>query len=166
MENYLENYILENKEKFYRLAFSYVRNKDDALDIVSESILKAFKNQPNLKDQTSIKTWFYRIIVNTALDFLRKNKKIVAISEEDLENENGIEDTYTDMDLHDALNHLPDQYRTIIILRFFEDMKIEEIAIILKENANTIKTRLYKGLKKLRLELEEDSAVQLGGRSS
>ncbi len=64
-------------------------------------------------------------------------------------------DSYEDIDLKRALDELPYKYKTIIILRYFEDMKIEEIAAILDINVNTVKTRLYKALEKLRIKLDE-----------
>ncbi len=65
----------------------------------------------------------------------------------DLIDETGEYDKYTDLDLRRALEELPIEYKSIIILRFFEDLKIEEVAIILDENVNTVKTRLYTALK-------------------
>ncbi len=149
--------ILENKESYYRLAFSYVRSRDDALDVIQEAIVKAFSSRKDLKDTDSLKSWFYRIVINTALDSLRKNKKYTYLDEEqweDISSENS--ESYEDVDLHKALEKLPPKNRTIIILRYFEDMKLSEIARILGENENTVKTKLYSTLKKLRLELAED----------
>lgn len=65
-------------------------------------------------------------------------------------------DNYEDFDLQKALDNLPDKYRTVVVLRYFEDLKIEEIAQILNENTNTVKTRLYKSLEKLRIKLIEE----------
>lgn len=62
----------------------------------------------------------------------------------------------TDMDLQDAIDQLPPTYKTLIILRFFEDLKIDEIAEITGLNVNTTKTRLYRALKILRIEVGED----------
>ncbi len=151
----LENYLIENKEKFYRLAYSYAKNEQDALDIVQESIYKAIKNQKTLHDDTIIKTWFYQILVHTAIDFIRKNSKLLLVTEQDLEKNVGTsEDDYTDFDLQNALDALPAQDKMIITLRYFEDLKIEEIANILIEYVNSVKTKLYRILKKLRLTLE------------
>jgi RNA polymerase sigma-70 factor (ECF subfamily) len=151
----LENYILQNKESHYRLAYCYVKNKDDALDIVQESILKALNSVDGLTNKDYIKTWFYRILVNTSLDVLRKNGKLSYVEEITLDmNLEAKEDTYENFDLQNALDNLPHNYRLIISLRYFEDLKLEEIADILGENLNTVKTRLYAGLKKLRIELE------------
>ncbi len=155
IEAEVANYAVEYREKHYRLAFSYVKNVDDALDIVQESTLKAISSARTLKNPGYIKTWFYRIIVNTALDFLRKEGRVRPTEEELLEFLNTqAMDHYRDFDLEEALDRLPDGHRTIVILRFFEDLKIKEIAEILNENINTVKTRLYKSLEFLRVELE------------
>lgn len=152
----IEEYILTNKEMHYRLAYSYVKNKDDALDIVQESIYKAFSSVEALKDTTYLKNWFCKIIVNTSLDFLRKRNKLIIGDEDFLDKyDKGVVDNYEDIDLKKALDELPDSYRSIIILRYFEDFKIKEVAEILDENINTVKARLYKGLEKLRIKLEE-----------
>ncbi|MGF7184244.1 RNA polymerase sigma-70 factor (ECF subfamily) [Desulfitispora alkaliphila] len=156
IEKEIEQYILENKEMHYRLAYSYVKNKEDALDIVQESICKAISSVGSLKDPTSIKTWFYKIIVNTSIDFLRKRKRLIIGDEEFLATfDSGLLDNYEDIDLKKALEELPDNYRSIIILRYFEDFKIKEVAEILDENINTIKGRLYKALEKLRIRMND-----------
>lgn len=152
----LTEYILEEKEKHYRLAYSYVRNTDDALDIVQESIYKAFSALDSLKEPGHIKTWFYRIVVHTALDFLRKRKKLVLVDEKNLAvYDSGAVDDYADLDLQKAMADLPEKYRTIIILRYFEDLKIEEVAIVLDRNVNTVKTQLYKALEMLRIRIND-----------
>lgn len=67
--------ITDHKQDFYRLAFSYVKNQDDALDIVQESIKKALSSVETVRNPETIKSWFYKILVRTAIDFLRKQKK-------------------------------------------------------------------------------------------
>ncbi len=156
-------FIIENKENFYRLAFSYVKNREDALDIVQDSIHKAIKSYHTLQNENVLKSWFYRIVVNTSLDFLRKHKRVTILDDETMEYlSQGEEDKYDNIDLARALEQLPSEYRTIIILRYFEDLKIEEVAAVLEENTNTIKTRLYKALKLLRIEMKDDYVV--GGK--
>lgn len=156
MEEQIAEHVIEFKDRYYRLAYSYVKNADDALDIVQESIYKAFSSLDSLKNPDCIKTWFYRIVVNTSLDFLRKSKKEVIVGEEFLSTGGKVTyDSYEDFDLKSALEELPDNYRSIIILRYFEDLKLQEIAEILNENVNTVKTRLYSGLKKLRIKMSD-----------
>lgn len=152
----VENYIIEHQNDYYRLAFSYVKNKENALDIIQDSIYKALNSIDRLEEDQYIKTWFYRIVVNTSIDFIRKHGRMQAMDNEILHSflpeQNDLEKDY---DLYEALDHLKEPYKTIIVLRYFEDLKIDEIARIQRENTNTIKTRLYAALRKLRINMEE-----------
>lgn len=145
--------VLENYQKYYRLAYSYVHNESDALDIVQEGAYKAILNSHTLKKREYMETWIYRIMINEAIQFLRKNRKADMLTLDELELR-AKEDTYENIDLQRALEKLNEPEGTIIKLRFFEDMKIEDIAQILGENVNTVKTKLYRTLKALRLSLE------------
>lgn len=157
LEQQVAEWAVRYRENYYRLAYSYVKNADDALDIVQESIYKAMASIGSLENPNYIKTWFYRIVVNTSLDFLRKKKRSVAVGEEVFTSfDFGTVDNYEDFDLQKALDNLPDKYRIVVILRYFEDLKIDEIAEILNENTNTVKTRLYKSLEKLRIKLSDE----------
>lgn len=151
----VERYLIENREYYYRLAYSYVKNEADSLDIIQESIIKALTSIESLKEIEKVKSWFYKIVIRTSIDYIRKNKKyndMIDISE--IIN-NGKSDEYKDLDLYKALDELDETYKTIIILRYFEDMKINDIADILYENPNTVKTRLYAGLKRLKIDIGE-----------
>ncbi|BFT72972.1 RNA polymerase sigma factor [Paenibacillus sp. P36] len=158
LEKLLITCITEHKDHVYRLAYSYVKNQEDALDIVQEAIHKAFASAGSLKNTTSMKSWFYRIVVNTSLDFLRKHKKMQVVDETMLEAmDSGSEDVYANMDLEIALDELPTMYRSVITLRYFEDLKIDEIAEVLSENISTIKTRLYQALRLLRIRMTDEN---------
>jgi RNA polymerase sigma-70 factor (ECF subfamily) len=154
IEKKLIECITDNKEAFYRLAYSYVKNENDAVDILQDSIQKAISSKRHIKNEQYIKSWFYRIVVNTSLDFLKKQKKLMFVDEEALESyADGVENQYSNIDLERALESLSLKYRSVIVLRYFEDLKIEEVAEILNENPNTIKTRLTKALKLLRIQM-------------
>lgn len=156
LKKQIADYIISNKEKYYRVAYSYVKNADNALDIMQESVYKAILHIDSLQDISSINTWFYRIIVNTSIDFLRKQKKVIPVDDEILESfVLEVNDKYENFDLKRAMDNLPEKYRTVVILRYFEDLKIKEIAEIINENTNTIKTRLYKSLKLLRIKMND-----------
>ncbi|WP_425452786.1 RNA polymerase sigma factor [Ammoniphilus oxalaticus] len=158
----LVNFIREHKDNVYRLAFSYVKNKEDALDITQDSIQKALINIHTLKTINALKSWFYRIVINTSLDFLRKQQRVQVMDDQLLEfHSPQTEDQYTNLDLERALDDLPHAYRTIIILRYFEDLKIDEIAETLDENINTIKTRLYRGLQELRVTMSDEDLMEV-----
>ena len=150
--NRLIEFIEENQEKLYRIAFSYVKNEDLALDIVQESIEKALRNIKTLKHEEYVKTWFYRILINESLGYIRRNKNTILCQVEDLKDDIEWNDNITieGIDLYNNIGQLKEKLRTVIILRFFEDLKIEEIARITKTSPNTVKSRLYKGLEELK----------------
>lgn len=108
-EQAVERALTEGYEKYYRLAYSYVHNEADALDIVQEAAYKAILKSDSLKEPQYVETWVYRIVINEACSFLRSRK---------------------------------------------ESVDVEEIAKILDENLSTVKSRLYRVMKKLRLNLE------------
>lgn len=153
----LINYIKENENKFYRIAYSYTGQRDAALDVVQEAIIKALENIEKLRQREFIRTWFYRILINEALTYLKKNKKYVSLEYENIDDENfeNFENLSTDsIDIYKSIQKLNDKIRMIIILRYFENLKIEEIAQITKLNVNTVKSRLYKGLKEIKISIE------------
>ena len=148
----LINYIKDNQEKLYRIAFSYSKNEEAALDIVQEAITKALKNMNKLREEQYVKSWFYRILINESLDYVKKNKKILTCELEEIENKiNGSDNINVEgIDIYKHVQNLNDKLKTVILLRFFEDMKIEDIARVTKTNVNTVKSRLYRGLEELR----------------
>ena len=146
-----EKILIDQYERFYRLAYSYVHNEADALDVVQESACKAITQCKNLKDTEKLLPWLCRIVVNTSLDLLRSQVKEQPTEELP---EAATVDKYEEFDLKEALNRLEPKNCTIIILRYFEDMKIEDIALVVDENVNTVKARLYRSLKKLRVQLD------------
>lgn len=155
-KNYLllVDYIKNNQNNFYRLAYSYAKNKEVALDIVQDSIYKALISLDTLNDISSVKTWMYRIIVNNSLGYIRKNKRIILsenINEKVQYNHLGIEDN---IDLFNAMDLLEDEQKTLITLRYFEDMKFDDISKIVDSNINTVKARTYSAIGKLKNILE------------
>lgn len=157
MKKKVEQQFLHNYNNYYRLAYSYVKNENDAMDIVQESAYKTMKDYASLKNEDYINTWIYRIVINTALDYIRKSKKeIVGI----LGEEKAYEDTYINFDMIDLLDNLEEDAKTIIILRFFEEQKLEDIAEITGENISTVKSKLYRTLKKLKVDMEDSNLIE------
>lgn len=149
------NYIIENQDKFYRLAFSYVRNQEDALDVVQSAICKALENYEALRNENAVRTWFYRIVVNESLLLLKRKKDELLPEEEEVQipyYEKGYE---PEDDLYDQINRLEEEVQNIIKLRFFEELSLKEIAEITEMNLNTVKAKLYRGLKLLKQNIEE-----------
>jgi RNA polymerase sigma-70 factor (ECF subfamily) len=148
--------IQNEKNKLFRMAYVYVKNEDDALDIVQDTIHKAFISIKQLKDPHYFSTWIARILINTALDFIKKNNRMIPFSDIDgLHNDqkNRIEEK---MDLVGAIERLDVQYKTVIILRFYKDLSIKQIAEILKCPEGTVKTRLHRAINQLKSDLKEE----------
>ena len=80
LQQKVENEILQSYQSLYRLAYSYVKNPDDAMDIVQESAYKAILHSDEMRNQDTIKGWLCRIVVNTSLDLLRRLSPISFIS--------------------------------------------------------------------------------------
>lgn len=149
--------IEKKQESIYRLAYSYVKSQDTALDMVQESIYKAIKAYDKIQEVSGVKPWFYKILVNTCMDELRRAKRIITTAPEEIPEE--VEDNLSTkadyMVLHKALEQLDPETKTVIVLRYFEDMKLTEIARVLEENINSVKSRLYRGLRSLKIQMKE-----------
>lgn len=148
----LEQYIIENQEHFYRLAYSYVKDRDAALDVVQNAVLKALTHWKSLRNPAYLKTWFYRILINEGLNYIRKNRRIVPATGL-REQPAAEEDIPGKLDVYAAVERLNPKLRTIVVLRFFEDMSLQEIAEATALNLNTVKTRLYHALKILKKDM-------------
>lgn len=151
-EQKVEQVLLENYNRYYRLAYSYVHKEADAEDIVQNAAYKAILNSDKLKQEAYASTWVYRIVLNEIYRVLAQKP---TVSIDDAYVEQGKEDSYENLDLWRALELLDKEDKAVIELRYFEDMKFSDIAEVLQENVNTIKSRLYRALKKLKLELAE-----------
>lgn len=147
----IEQLLLQNYNKYYRLAYSYVHSDSDAGDIVQNGAYKAILNSHKLKNIEHAETWLYRIMLNEIFANFREKE---SASLEEISYEQGKEDTYENVDLQKAINTLEKKDKAVVVLRYFEDRKLEEIAEILEENLSTVKSRLYRSMKKLRVELE------------
>ena len=146
----LNAYIVSHQEDFYRLAFSYVKNRDAALDVVQESIVRALSKSDSFRQPEYLKTWFYRILLNESMNHYRRNKRLVPLEDSVADGPAPAGDPAERLDLYAAIDRLDPKEQAIIRLRFFEDMKLEEISRITGVNLNTVKSRLYKSLRKLR----------------
>ena len=71
----IKEYIVENQNKFYRLAYSYTRNQEDALDAVQNAVCKILEHYKEIQNENAVRTWVYRIIVNESLRLLKEKKR-------------------------------------------------------------------------------------------
>lgn len=150
-EAVINELLLKNYDKYYRIAYGYVHNEADALDIVQESAYKAIYHSDKLKKTEFADTWICRIVINEAMEFFRKRSRDYV--EMDI-SDTGKEEKYTDIDLQRAIDRLSPEEKKIVLLRYFEDMSLNQVAEIAGENLNTIKSRLYRALDKLKISLE------------
>ena len=156
-EQLVEETILKNYNSYYRLACSFVHKESDAEDIVQNTAYHALRAARNLRQPEYVETWIYRILMNEIFKVLRRQDNY---SYEEYIEKTGnegeyMEDTYEDVDLMRVLDELPEEDKLVVELRYFEDKKLEEIALILGENVSTVKSKLYRSLKKMRIMLEE-----------
>jgi len=156
-DNAFYELISERRAQLYRTAYTYVKNKEDALDIVSETVYKAYLSIKKLKEPRFFNTWLTRILINCSLDYIKKNKKVVDFEkctkfDEKVKDENKEEV----IDLHNALDKLNENCKTIVILKYFQDLTITEVAEVLQCPIGTIKTNLHKALGQLRISLKEE----------
>lgn len=156
-DNAFYELLSERKSQLYKTAFAYVKNKEEAMDIVSETVYKAYISIKKLKEPSLFNTWLTRILINTSLDSINKSSRVVSFEENVspdtllvLNEDEGI------IDLKVAVDRLHGKYKTIVILKYFQDMTLVEIAKVLQCPLGTAKTMLHKALGELRLDLKEE----------
>ena len=140
------------EEEIYRMAYIYVQNQSDALDVVQETAYRSFKTIKSLKEVKFFKTWLIRIAVNCSLDILRKRKKVVQLKPNFEENNSKYIDEDIDLEvtLRDLIELLNEEEKGVIMLRFYEGLTIKEVSEALDIPLGTTKTVLYRALGKLR----------------
>lgn len=140
----------------YRMAFVYVKNENDALDLVQEVAYQSFKKISTLKKPEYFKTWLMKITINCALNLINKNKKVIPLNP-DFEMLAGWEDediTLT-LSLHMLIDTLKEDEKSVILLKYYDDRTLKEISEILDIPLGTAKSVLYRALDKLRQNLKE-----------
>ena len=140
----------------YRMAFVYVKNENDALDVVQEVAYRSFKNIKTLKKPEYFKTWLIKITITHAIDCLRISKKVVPLRPE-FEGDIGSydEDLSLSLTIQDLLNTLDEDEKTIVLLKFYNDYTFKEIAENVEIPLGTAKSILYRALEKLRTQTKE-----------
>ena len=155
-ESELTAYLVEDQARFYRLAYSYLNNREEALDAVQTAVCKALEKQDSLRDAGAIRTWFTRILVNACMDQLRQRKRVTFVPPEALDAGSYEDPLPEDGSLARRVDALPPEIAAIVKLRFYEELSLQEISAVMDCPLSTVKTRLYTGLKKLRIALETE----------
>jgi RNA polymerase sigma-70 factor, ECF subfamily len=154
----LVEHILQNQNKFYRIAYCYVYQKEAALDIVQNAICRALENYSSLKNRNAIKTWFYRILINECLQYLNKYKREILCEPAELREDVYYEEAYeAKLEIYQKVCELPEHLKTVVILHYFEQLTLKEISQSIDVNLSTVKTRLYTALSRLKKEMEVEN---------
>lgn len=144
--------IQQRQDSFYRVAYGYVRNPEDAKDIVQEAVCKAYIGNAKLKDPDKFYPWFYRILTNTAISFLHRVSPTIPWDPDLLQFQSNDEEEHwgNALWIHESLGQINTQSRTVIVLKIYEGMTFSEISQILNKSENTVKSLYYRGLRSLK----------------
>lgn len=148
------------EEDIYRMAYVYVKNKEDALDVVQEVAYQSFKRIGTLKKAEYFKTWLMKIAINCAINLVKKNKKVVQLKpefEEFIASDD--EDILLNISLKDLIDGLKDDEKSVVLLRFYHNYTFKEVAEVLDMPLGTAKSILYRALAKLRNEYSKGAGV-------
>ena len=155
----IEALILKYEKTVYKLAYSYMKNKQDTDDIYQEVFLRFFRKKPEFESEEHEKAWFIRTTINCCKSYYLSGwvKRTMAFEE----GTHGREDSYEmggQSDLFYAVMELPVKYRTVIHLFYYEGYTVREIAGLTGEKVTTITTRLSRAREQLRDVLEPSGA--------
>lgn len=145
-----------------RTAYSYVKDRDVAEDIFQDVFIKAYYNMDKFRGDSSLKTWLIRITINCCKDYLKSayQKKVVPLTdfeEDSLPTDGGyeaVENADRDAQVKRAVMTLPEQYRSVVMCVYYEELSVEEAAKALGLPPGTVKSRLFRARDMLKKKLE------------
>jgi RNA polymerase sigma-70 factor (ECF subfamily) len=148
-----------------------LHNRDDALELTQETFVKAYENLNKFKGESSFYTWLYRIVVNLAIDFRRRDRRHPTVSLADRPSGEDVEEGLTDQRLSDpyqrasvqeigarvqeAINELTPDHKAVILLREVEGLSYEDISRVMQCSKGTVMSRLHYARKKLQAKLRD-----------
>lgn len=150
--------IRDREAAMYALAMSYMKQEDDALDCMQQSILKAYEHLGSLRDPEKFRPWLYGILINCCKDELRRRKR-AGLSDEPAEERpepESVVSAETKQVLWSAVNRLSDPYRTVLILFYYEDLPTADIAAATDTRPATVRKQLERARELLKAELEKE----------
>lgn len=152
--------LLQSKhDKLYRTAFLYVRNKEDALDILQETAYQAFISIKNMKQLEYFDTWIIRILIRVSYAFLKEKDLLFLnddVSDTLVSHVNIEKISSTRLTLLEAIRNLNADYQSVIILFYYHDLSILDISEIIGKPENTVKTYLRRAKIELKDYLGEE----------
>ena len=163
--NAFEELVLEYEKKVYNVALRILGNSEDAADMTQEAFIKAFNSLSGFRGDSKFSVWLTRIVSNLCLDFLRSRSRrpTVSLSVEDDEGDDVqldiadvsqspellLERSLTRESVRRGLKAQPEDYREILLLREIQGLSYDEIADALNIEVGTVKSRIFRGRKKL-----------------
>ncbi len=170
--------IVRWERPIYALAYRTLGREEDARDVSQETFLRAFRSLRGFKGESKFSSWLYRIALNLCRDQLRRQRRAPFVSTPegvDLVELAGEGEGVEPLDevvgrrrlgeaVARAMEHLPEEQRTAVVLKEYEGLTFQEIADLVGCPLSTVKTRLYQGLTVLRRELERNGIMGLYGR--
>lgn len=146
--------IMKEKEDYYRLAYAYMKNEHDAMNALQDMIVRLYENIGSLRNKNKFYSWSKTILVNICKDELEKKKKLVLL--DSYREEALVEDLGSDLELEEILGSLDPIYGDLIRFKYILGYDYRTMGEIFDLPVGTVKSRLYKGRKKLELILGED----------
>jgi RNA polymerase sigma factor, sigma-70 family len=151
------------KERLYWHIRRFTCSHEDTDDLLQETFIKVWAALPTFREEARLYTWLYRIATNEALNFIRKNRIKAMFSFEPIDAKilkKIDEDTYFDgnelqRELMKAVQKLPEKQRIVFNMRYFDEMKYEDMAEILKTSAGSLKASYHHAYVKIKSELEK-----------
>jgi RNA polymerase sigma-70 factor (ECF subfamily) len=157
-----EEIINQYKDMVYRIALAYCRNSADAEDVTQAVFLRYLKMTPNTTGENNLKAWLIRVAINVSKSLLRSawRKKTVSLDEQSALEERGEFDADDPaglgLDTYHAVMSLPEKYRSVVLLYYYEDYSVKEIARILRRTETAVQTQLQRARVMLKDKLKED----------
>ncbi|MDO7907774.1 sigma-70 family RNA polymerase sigma factor [Paenibacillus sp. JX-17] len=144
--------VMSHKDTLMNIAYSYLRSRDDALEAVQEATCRAWIKYGSLRNPQAFKPWIIRILIYVCIDEQRRRKRAVPQSPDVLQQmmEAPVMIRHDRMEIHAVLQQIKPKYRHVLVLEYYNDMTLMDIAAILGKPEGTVKTWQHKGLKQLR----------------
>lgn len=150
--------IMQQKEDYYKLAYVYIKNPEDALDAMEDMIVILYENIHRLRKEDSFYSWSKTILVNCCKNLLRKNKRLVSLDTIGEQIDDSLfGDKEAQIVLEQHLSRLSEKQQEVIKLRYYLDLDYQSIADILKIPVGTVKSRISTGLQILEKSLGGES---------
>ncbi len=151
-------------DMIFNTAISYTKNEKDAEEIVQEVFIKIYKNIQSFKGEAKLKTWIYRIVINTSLNYIHKRKRFSIFNKDHFEHESidfehpGVilENKENATILFQVMNGLPDLQKTAFILSYIEELPRKEVALIMDTSLKAVESLLQRAKKNMRKKIMKD----------